>query len=55
MFSKTTTRAIDVGVFATRPIGTNTHSLIPGFGNPRLVGIPTHGQGRVRPTSWLIR
>ena len=49
MFSRTTTRAIDVGVVATRPMAMNTHSLIPGFGNPRLVGIPTHDQGRVRP------
>ena len=55
MFSNTTARAIDVGVSAIRPIATNNHTLRPGFANPKLVGIPTHGQGRVRPTSWLIR
>ena len=55
MFSSTTDRAIEVGVSKIRPIGTKIQALSPGFGNPRLVGIPTRGQGRVRPTSWLIR
>ncbi len=41
-------------MFAIRPIATNSHTESPGFGNPKLVGIPVQDHGRVRPTSWLI-